>query len=124
MEFRGVSVRSLGSTLCGTTPIEPSIERLTRPQPRSGESFPRVIHEVKPTYTIDAMRRKAQGAVLLEAVVLPDGTVGSVCVVRSLDLDLDLQAIAATRSWRFTPGTRDGVAVAVVVTVEMQFTLE
>ena len=56
------------------------------------------------------MRAKVQGTVLLECVVLPDGTVGDVEVVRSLDptFGLDQEAIKAARQWRFAPGTRFG----------------
>ena len=60
----------------------------------------------------------------LDAVVLTDGTVGSICVSKPLDRDLDLQAIAAARRWRFNPATRDGVKVPVLVTIELTFTLK
>jgi TonB family protein len=58
-------------------------------------------------------------------VVLPDGTVGSVEVVRSLDatFGLDQEAIKAAKQWRFRPGTRLGEPVAVLVTIELTFTL-
>ena len=46
------------------------------------------LREVKPQYTSDAMRAKVQGTVLLECVVKPDGSVGDVKVVRSLDSDV------------------------------------
>lgn len=61
-----------------------------------------------------------------DAVVLPNGTVGDVTVVKSLDDEhgLDEQAIRATRQWQFKPGTKDGKPVAVEVTIEMTFTLK
>ena len=61
----------------------------------------------------------------MAVVVLPDGTVGEVTVLRSLDTvsGLDAQAILAVKQWVFNPGMKDGVAVAVRVTVEMTFTL-
>jgi TonB family protein len=39
--------------------------------------------------------------------VLPDGSVGRVAVVKSLDgsFGLDAEAVKAARQWRFTPGT-------------------
>jgi TonB family protein len=94
-------------------------------RPGSGIVLPRPIREVKPQYTADAMRAKIQGQVLLEAVVLPDGSVGDVEVVRSLDpvFGLDQEAIKAAKQWRFVPGTRQGQPVAVLVTIEMTFTL-
>src|SRR5207253_10628790 len=54
-------------------------------QPGNGVSLPRVLHEERPQYTSDAMRAKVQGTVLLQCVVRPDGTVGDVQVVKSLD---------------------------------------
>jgi len=94
-------------------------------RPGNGVNLPQPLKEVKPQYTADAMRAKVQGTVLLECVVLPDGSVGSVEVVRSLDstFGLDLEAIKAAKQWRFRPGTRFGEPVAVLVTIELTFTL-
>jgi protein TonB len=94
-------------------------------RPGNGVQLPQPLKEVKPQYTADAMRAKVQGTVLLECVVLPDGTVGSVEVVRSLDstFGLDQEAIKAAKQWRFRPGTRLGEPVAVLVTIELTFTL-
>ncbi len=94
-------------------------------RPGNGVQLPQPLREVKPQYTADAMRAKVQGTVLLECVVLPDGSVGSVEVVRSLDstFGLDQEAIKAAKQWRFRPGTRFGEPVAVLVTIELTFTL-
>jgi protein TonB len=95
-------------------------------RPGNGISSPRLIKEVKPNYTADAMRAKIQGIVTLEAVVLPDGTVGPVRVTRSLDptFGLDQEAERTVRLWRFAPGTNPrGEAVPVLVEIEMTFTL-
>lgn len=94
-------------------------------RPGSGIINPRVVREVKPQYTADAMRAKVQGTVLLECVVLPDGSVGRVDVVKSLDptFGLDQEAIKAAKQWRFVPGTRFGEPVSVLVTIELTFTL-
>jgi protein TonB len=93
--------------------------------PGNGVTLPRIQHEEKPMYTSDAMRAKVQGTVLLECVVRPDGTVGDVQVVRSLDptFGLDQQAVNAARRWRFFPGTRLGEPVPVLITIELTFTL-
>ena len=74
---------------------------------------PRVLQEVKPQYTVEAMRARIEGVVGLEAVVLPTGTVGLVRVTKSLDPGLDEQAVKALRQWKFAPGTRLGVPVPV-----------
>ena len=94
-------------------------------RPGNGVILPSVVQEVKPQYTAEAMRAKVQGTVLLEAVVLPDGTVGQVDVIRSLDstFGLDQEAVKAAKKWRFRPGSRFGEPVAVLVTIELTFTL-
>jgi periplasmic protein TonB len=94
-------------------------------RPGNGVTLPRVLHEERPQYTSDAMRAKVQGTVLLECVVRPDGSVGDVQIVRSLDptFGLDQQAVAAARKWRFAPGTRLGEPVPVLITIELTFTL-
>jgi protein TonB len=93
--------------------------------PGNGVSWPRLVQEVKPNYTADAMRAQVRGVVELEILVLPDGSVGRVHIVRSLDsrFGLDEEAIRAVRRWRFDPGRRLGKAVATRVGVEMAFSL-
>jgi len=94
-------------------------------RPGNGVLVPTLLREVHPRYTAEAMLAKVQGTVWLDCVVLPDGTVGEVEVVRSLDttFGLDREAIRAARQWRFRPGTRDGEPVAVLVTIELSFRL-
>jgi protein TonB len=88
-----------------------------------GVTAPVLIKEVKPSYTGDAIRRKVQGTVEVSAVVKTDGTVGEVRVTKSLDTDLDEQAVIATKQWKFKPGTKDDQPVNVQVTIELTFTL-
>jgi len=94
-------------------------------RPGNGVTIPRIIREVRPQYTAEAMRAKVQGGVLLECVVQTDGTVGDVRVLRSLDTTygLDQEAIKAAKQWKFAPGTRNGEPVPVMVTIELTFTL-
>jgi TonB family protein len=86
---------------------------------------PVLASQVPPSYTADAIRARIQGQVQLEAVVLPDGTVGEVRVTRSLDdrFGLDEKAVEAVRQWRFAPGRVDGQPAAVAVTVSLDFRL-
>jgi TonB family protein len=91
----------------------------------NGVSSPRIRLKVDPQYSADAMRAKIQGTVLLSAVVLPDGSVTDIKVIRSLDrsFGLDTKAIEAARQWRFYPGTRLGEPVPVLVNIELEFNL-
>ena len=88
-------------------------------------SSPRLLKEVKPSYTPAAMRAKIQGAVLVTAVVREDGTVGDTKVIKSLDTKygLDAEAVKVAKQWRFKPGVKDGKPVPVLVTIEIAFTL-
>jgi len=94
-------------------------------RPGSGIELPRVLREVKPHYTADAMRAKVQGTVWLEAIVMPNGSVGQVKIMKSLDpiFGLDEEAVKAVKQWRFVPGTRLGQPVPVIITIELTFTL-
>jgi TonB family protein len=94
-------------------------------KPGNGVMTPRLLHEVKPQYTAEAMRAKVSGTVLLQCVVMTDGSVGRIEVIRSLDqtFGLDQEAVKAARQWRFTPGTRFGEPVPVLVTLELTFNL-
>lgn len=99
------------------------------PSSRPGQAdhqiaLPQPIREVKPVYTQAAMDAKIEGTVLMEVVVRQDGSVGSVTITRSLDQDLDLEALKAMKLWTFKPGTVDGKPADVVVQVEMTFTLK
>ena len=87
-------------------------------------SAPRLIKEVKPGYTSEALRNRIQGSVVLEAVVTDDGCASQIRVVRSLDPGgLDEEAIAAVGQWRFEPGRLGATPVNVLVTIVLDFTV-
>jgi TonB family protein len=92
-----------------------------------GIENPVPIRQVQPKYAREAMQAGIQGVVELEVVVLPNGTVGTVRVAKSLDakLGLDDEAVAAARQWLFKPGTiKDtGRPVPVIVTIILEFRL-
>ena len=94
--------------------------------PGDGVTMPVIVREVKPEYTSEARKARIQGTVTMDVVVVEDGTVGEVKVTRSLDEEygLDEQAVRAVKEWRFRPGTKDGKAVPVRVSIEMTFTLK
>jgi protein TonB len=88
-----------------------------------GITPPRVLHQVKPQYSPEAMQSKKEGEVLLDVVVARDGTVRDPRVVKSIP-ELDQAAIAAARQWVFEPGRRKGRPVDVLVTLQFTFTLK
>ena len=91
----------------------------------NGVKSPVLVKEVKPQYTDGAKARGVRGIVEMSVIVQADGTVGdNVQITKSLDPELDEQAIVAVRQWRFKPGTKDDKAVDVEVQIEMSFTLK
>lgn len=92
-------------------------------RPGGGATAPVLLREVRPAYTADALRRKVSGTVALEAIVRADGRADQVRVLRSLDPDLDDQAVIAIRQWLFAPGRVANRPVDVYVTIELSFTI-
>jgi protein TonB len=126
--FLGV-VLSLPISVSSQTPSQrtedawppPGVHRYNEP----GLTPPRLLHEVGPRYTPEAMRAGIEGSVCLEAVVDVNGHVAMVHVARSLDSvnGLDEQAMRALETWEFTPGLKDGSAVPVLISVKNAFTM-
>jgi periplasmic protein TonB len=84
---------------------------------------PRVVTEVRPTYTNDALAGKIQGRVVLEFVVQANGHPSNIRIITSLDRGLDEQAITAASQWRFEPGRLAGKPVDVLVTLMLDFSI-
>jgi TonB family protein len=94
-------------------------------RPGNGVTPPVATYVPKPQYTADAMRARIQGTVWVECVVQTTGSCTNMQVVRSLDptFGLDQEALKAARLFRFRPGMRQGEPVAVLVTIELSFSL-
>ena len=93
--------------------------------PGNGVSLPQATKQVKADYTDEAKANRIEGNVFLDVVVLADGKIGDVKVAKSLDsiYGLDANAVKAMKQWEFKPAMKDGKAVAVLVHVEMTFSL-
>jgi protein TonB len=86
---------------------------------------PRPLARLKPIYPPQARMRRIEGFVVVEFVVGPDGTTGSVEMISSQPGDVfSDSAIRAIRNWRFTPGTKEGKAVAARVRQKVEFKLD
>jgi len=92
-------------------------------RPGSGVEPPRLLREVKATYTDEARRAGVAGEVEMEITVRRDGTVSDVRILRGLGGGLNERAAAAVRQWRFAPTRLKGTPVDVIVEVAVQFTL-
>ena len=75
-------------------------------------------------YPTMAMENNIQGRVVVQFVVTKTGSIGEVKVVRSVDRDLDREAIRVCKSLpKFTPGKMNGQAVNVWYTLPVNFKL-
>jgi len=90
-------------------------------RPGGSVAPPRVLTQVRPAYTSEALLNRVQGSVTLELVVRANGSPSDIRVVRSLDPGLDEQAIGAVSQWRFVPGRLAGTPVDVAVIVVIDF---
>jgi len=88
-----------------------------------GVSAPAVLLKIEPEYSEEARKAKWQGTVVLAIVVDEKGHARDLKVIRSLGLGLDQKAIEAVEKWRFKPGMKDGKAVPVQATIEVNFRL-
>ncbi len=110
---------------CGPKPIPVSPNATNQPHVYRGphkRSPPTRFAYVWPEYPPNARTAKVQGVVVLEVEIDRDGLVCSARVRRSIPL-LDQSAIDAVLRWRFTPATVNDVAVPVVMTLTVNFTL-
>ena len=72
-----------------------------------------------------AAENNVQGKVIVQFVVDMSGKVGEVKIVRSVDKELDKEAVRVCKSLpKFTPGRQNGQAVAVWYTLPIQFKLQ
>lgn len=88
-----------------------------------GMAAPRVLHRQAARYTPKAMRARIQGAVDVEVVIRPEGTVDRARVAKSLDakLGLDDEAVRAAKLWTFESAILNGRPVAVFGVIRIFF---
>ena len=79
--------------------------------------------DVKPEYPAVARDAGVQGVIILEVTIGPAGDVVEARILRGVPL-LDGPALDAVRQWQFAPTQLNGVAVPVIMTVTVNFTLQ
>jgi protein TonB len=85
---------------------------------------PSVIDSATPVYPEEARQQQLEGSVRVKVIVGADGLVESAEVLESTGGPiLERAAVEAARSYRFTPATRDGVAIRSVVALPFHFKL-
>ena len=84
---------------------------------------PRRIAEEPPIYPESARQARAEGRVALECLIRENGKVDACKVIQGVHPDLDKAAFRAIVKWRYEPAKLDGIALAILVTFEMNFRL-
>jgi len=84
---------------------------------------PKKIKDVKPEYPAVAATSRTHGSVVIEATIGPDGKVQDAKVLVSIPL-LDQAALDAVRQWEYEPPRLNGVPVAVIMTIVVNFGLQ
>lgn len=103
--------------------VPPPSRKPVAPLPIGGVlERPRKIHDQAPVYPQTAIAAHVEGTVVIEAIISTTGTVQDMRVLHSVPL-LDRAALDAVREWRFTPTLLGGVAVPVILTVNVEFRL-
>ncbi|MBV9767902.1 MAG: TonB family protein [Acidobacteriaceae bacterium] len=98
----------------------------TEPKPtRVGGSVmqSKLVTRVNPVYPATAKAAGIQGTVLLETVILKDGTAGEITVTSSPNDDLSQASLEAVRQWRWSPVLLNGQPIEVVTQVRINYTL-
>ena len=88
-----------------------------------GITVPRVLSRAAPLYTEEARTAKREGTVVLFAEISSTGSVENAVVLHKLGKGLDESAVRAFKQWKFSPALKDGRPVAVVIMIEINFSL-
>jgi TonB family protein len=121
LTFKTASAASLGY---GQLPEDDFANGACR-VPSEGATSPKLVQQIEPKYTSDALRAKIEGTVTVEAVVNADGTVARARVIKPLDrlYGLDQEALMAASHWTFEPdsGKCQGLPAPTLVTLVLNF---
>lgn len=85
---------------------------------------PRFVWRPPPSYTDEARKAGIEGVVIVQAIILADGTVGDVKVLKGLGKGLSEAAVEAVREWRFEPAFHEGRPVPVYYNLMVNFRLK
>jgi TonB family protein len=118
-----VSFQFSGIVMLAQEPPDKTSEVVYEVGAGSDVTPPKPVYMPNPQYVDKARREKINGVVVVEMIVMAEGKVRDVKVIKSLDPGLDKQALAAVRTWKFEPATKDGKAVAVHLKAEVAFKL-
>jgi TonB family protein len=85
---------------------------------------PKILNMPRVAYPEAAKTAGTEGLVIVHAVVLLDGSIGSATAFGGADPELAKAAVENVRQWKYVPAALNGQPVETVVTVELNFRLE
>ena len=88
---------------------------------RGDLSAPVPVRKVDPKYPPVLAEARIEGEVILYAIIRKDGSVDSIQLVRSVEPQLDRNAIDALARWQFRPAERAGMPVEVEAVIHIPF---
>lgn len=107
----------------GDYPAQPKQPEPSESKVGGGVSAPALLHKVEPQYSEEARQAGIEGQVVLYVEIDRNGRAVNPRIVRGLDHGLNEKAIEAVEKWQFRPGYKDGKAVTVAATIEVNFRL-
>jgi periplasmic protein TonB len=88
-------------------------------------AVPRYGQNREPYYPAAAREQGWQGTALLKVLVLKNGSVGALEILRSSGYSiLDRSALKAVKEWKFVPAQKDGQPIEIGVEIPVTFRLE
>ena len=104
------------------TPKDTMIYRSVEQMPRFPGGEASLMKYINSHLQTPQTEERLHGSVILQFVVLTDGSIGEIKVVRSVHPDYDAEAVRVVKSLpKFTPGRQDGQPVAVWYTLPVIF---
>jgi TonB family protein len=90
---------------------------------QQGLVAPQALFRPEPHYVEIARQAKYQGTTILNLIINKQGIPEQIQVARALGIGLDDSAVETVRRWRFSPATKDGDPVEVLISFEVNFRL-
>ena len=84
---------------------------------------PRKVKHKNPVYPPEALQARAQGLVLLDCTISPEGHITRIEVLSGEPMFVKA-AVEAVRQWAYTPPLLDEVALPVIMTITVNFRLQ
>ena len=99
--------------------IKPEAARAAGLSPEISTPVP--LSKVDPRYPPALREARVEGEVVLYAIIRKDGSVDSVQVLRSIDPQLDRNAMDALLQWKFRPADRAGSPIDLEAVITIPF---